>query len=186
MALPILPRLRRRREQPDVAEPTTTAPPAADTPRVRRRPLPPPGRLRREQRAILRVREERLRDLGGLVLEMHRRDAFRADLIEERCLELVGLEERLHELDTLLMAASALRRPARAARCACGAPILFGSTFCASCGRTVSTGAAASCTGCGRPLAADAHFCASCGRSVTELPEVAAPVALPQPARPEE
>jgi hypothetical protein len=185
MALPILPRLRRRREHPDVAQAPAAAPPAADVPRVRRRPLPPPGRLRREQRAILRVREERLRDLGGLVLEMHRRDAYRADLIEERCLELVGLEERLHELDALLAAASSVRRPGRAARCACGAPILFGSTFCAACGRTIAAGAAATCGGCGRPLAADAVFCASCGRPVAEVsaPE---PVALPQPARPEE
>jgi hypothetical protein len=50
----------------------------------------------------LRVREERLRDLGGLMLEMFRRDQFRQDLLVERCEELVAVDERLRELDTLL------------------------------------------------------------------------------------
>src|SRR5437588_5455615 len=100
------------------------------------RRLPPPSQLRRDRRALLRVREERIRDLGGLMLEMYRRDQFRQDLVVDRCTELVALEERIAELDALLSAAMSVRhRPA--ARCECGAPILWGSKFCATCGRAV-------------------------------------------------
>ena len=107
-----------------------------------RRTLPPPGQLRRDRRALLRLREERIRDLGGLMLEMYRRDQFRQDLVVDRCTELVALEERIAELDALLSTAMSVRhRPA--ARCECGAPILWGSKFCASCGRPVSASAAA-------------------------------------------
>jgi hypothetical protein len=112
------------------------APVPAGTP-VRRR-LPPPGQLRRDRRALLRLREQRLRDLGGLMLEMYRRDQFRQDLLVERCSELVALEERVAELDALLATALSLRqRPA--ARCECGAPILWGTRFCPTCGREVAT-----------------------------------------------
>jgi hypothetical protein len=145
-----------------------------------RRSLPHPGQLRRERRALLRAREERLRDLGGLMLEMFRRDQFRQDLLVERCDELLALDERLQELDTLLAASVSARRPAPAARCACGAPLVWGSHFCANCGRPVSaTPPVVSCAKCGAPLAADAKFCAVCGHSVSdELVE-----ALPAPAQ---
>ena len=43
--------------------------------------MPPPGVLRRERRTRSRHAEERLRDLGGLMLEMYRRDQFREDLL---------------------------------------------------------------------------------------------------------
>jgi hypothetical protein len=143
-----------------------------------RRSLPHPGQLRRERRALVRAREERLRDLGGLMLEMFRRDQFRQDLLVERCDELLALDERLQELDTLLAASVSSRRPAPAARCECGAPLVWGSHFCANCGRAVSaTPAVVSCANCGSPLAADAKFCAVCGHSVSgELVE-----ALPAP-----
>jgi hypothetical protein len=100
----------------------------------RRRPAPAPGELRRERKALLRLREERLRDLGGLALEMYRRDRFREDLVLERCAELVGLEARVHELDALLGAGRGFRR-GRTARCDCGAPLLWRARFCANCGR---------------------------------------------------
>jgi hypothetical protein len=105
-----------------------------------RRTLPPPGQLRRDRRALLRLREERIRDLGGLMLEMYRRDQFRQDLVVDRCSELVALEARLAELDALLSTAMSIRhRPA--ARCECGAPILWGTKFCGSCGRAVGAAA---------------------------------------------
>jgi hypothetical protein len=124
--LPLLPRL--LRQQSD-------SPPA--TPGRRRRTAPAAGELRRERRALLRLREERLRDLGGLALEMYRRDRFREDLVLERCAELIGLEARIHELDALLGGPRALRGARRSARCNCGAPLLLGARFCASCGRPV-------------------------------------------------
>jgi uncharacterized protein YjiS (DUF1127 family) len=79
--------------------------PAAPSTRAIRRTLPPAGRLRRERRDLLRSREERLRDLGGLVLEMFRRDQFRRELLLERCAELVSIEDRIAGLDTLIAAA---------------------------------------------------------------------------------
>lgn len=81
------------------------------------------------------LREQKLRDLGGLSLEMYRRDRFREDLLLGRCAELIGLEARIHELDVLLGSARPAAGSTRSARCECGAPLLWGSRFCASCGR---------------------------------------------------
>jgi hypothetical protein len=108
----------------------------------RRRPAPPASELRRERRALLRLREQKLRDLGGLSLEMYRRDRFREDLLLERCAELIGLEARIHELDVLLGAVGRAPGVPKTARCACGAPLLWGSRFCASCGRPAAAEAA--------------------------------------------
>ena len=127
--LPLLPRLlRQQSDSPPATEPA---------PGRRRRTAPAASELRRERKALLRLREERLRDLGGLALEMYRRDRFREDLVLERCAELIGLEARVHELDELLGGPRALRGARRSARCACGAPLLLGSRFCANCGRPV-------------------------------------------------
>lgn len=156
-----LPFLSRRR-----AEAPRGEAPAAEGPAPARRPLPPPARLRRERRTLLRVREERIRDLGGLVLEMYRRQGFRQDLADEQCAELVSIEDRLHELDALLAVAVGSRRSAPAARCECGAPILWGSHFCANCGRALGDQPVVACRNCGTALAAGAQFCAGCGRQV--------------------
>jgi hypothetical protein len=125
-----LPRLRREPSAGEDAKPSAPPP--------RRRPAPAPGELRRERRALLALREERLRDLGGLALEMYRRDRFREDLVLERCAELIGVEARIHELDALLGSPRALRRARGSARCECGAPLLWRSRFCANCGRPVA------------------------------------------------
>jgi Double zinc ribbon len=125
--------------------------------------LPSAGAIRRERRALIRAREQQIRDLGGLTLDMHRRGSFRQELLDEKARDLVALEERLQELDSMLAAATAARRTGSAPRCACGAPILWGSHFCSNCGRP--TGAAVvTCASCGAPLPADARFCANCGR----------------------
>ncbi|MGI9111487.1 MAG: hypothetical protein ACR2GT_04730 [Gaiellaceae bacterium] len=134
--LPLLHRLLPQRSGSDAenGQPAAATPAA---PKPRRRPTPPPGELRRERRALLRLREERLRDLGGIALEMYRRDRFREDLVLERCAELIGLEARIHELEALLGNAKPLAGVPRSARCDCGAPLLWGSRFCANCGRPV-------------------------------------------------
>jgi uncharacterized protein YjiS (DUF1127 family) len=118
--------------------PAPDSPQQSPTPRAVRRALPPAGQLRRERRALLQVREQRLRDLGGLMLEMYRRDQFRQDLLVDRCVELQRLEERLAELDALLAAAVSRGRTRPSARCECGAPVFWGSKFCAQCGRPVA------------------------------------------------
>jgi hypothetical protein len=68
---------------------------------------------------------------------MYRRDQFRQDLLVDRCVDLQQLEERLAELDALLAAAVSRGRARPSARCECGAPIFWGSKFCAQCGRPV-------------------------------------------------
>src|SRR5438552_16625667 len=101
------------------------------------------------------------------MLEMYRRDQFRQELLVERCDELVALDDRLQELDTLLAAAVSARRAAPAARCSCGAPLVWGSHFCANCGRPVAANPpVVACTKCGSALAAEAKFCAVCGHVV--------------------
>src|SRR5262245_5548936 len=98
--------------------------------------------LRRERRALLLLREDRLRELGGLTLEMYRRDHFNETLIVERCAELVAIEARASEIDALLQGARGLKRRGSAI-CVCGAPILMGARFCPSCGRNLIDDAAA-------------------------------------------
>ena len=114
-----------------------------------RRALPPPGVIRRERRIVQRQREDKLRDLGGLMLEMYRRDTFREDLLADRCNELLGLDARLRELDEMLAAA---RRRIPAGRCECGAPLPWGSHFCPNCGRPAGERAVVACAECGHPL----------------------------------
>jgi Double zinc ribbon len=133
--------------------------------------LPPPGTIRRERRALIRTREERIRDLGGLTLDMHRRGSFKQELLDEKARELLVLEQRLQELDSMLAAATAARRPGGAPRCACGAPILWGSHFCSNCGRPAGA-AVVTCASCGAPLPADARFCANCGHVAESAEEV--------------
>jgi Double zinc ribbon len=156
-----MPFLSRRRDEAPPEPPAAEAAPAPQ-----RRPLPSATRLRRERRTLLRVREERIRDLGGLVLEMHRRQGFRQDLVDEQCAELVSLEDRLHELDSLLAVSVNARRAAPSARCECGAPILWGSHFCANCGRPHGERPVVACESCGAAIPAEAKFCAACGKAV--------------------
>ena len=122
----------------------------------------------------MKAREERVRHLGGLTLEMYRRSSFRDQLLIEQCREIVALEDRLRELDSMLEAVATARRAP--ATCECGAPVPWGSHFCANCGRPVGAEPVVACEGCGHPLSADATFCAHCGRPVETSDE-----AEPQP-----
>ena len=131
-----MPRLPGFRRAPDGESPSPAVPPSS--PRAVRRALPPAGELRRERRSLLQMREARLRDLGGLMLEMYRRDQFRQDLLVDRCAELATLDERLVALDSLLAVAVSRGRTRPSARCECGAPVFWGSKFCAQCGRPAS------------------------------------------------
>ncbi|HXG75918.1 MAG TPA: hypothetical protein VNJ53_05060, partial [Gaiellaceae bacterium] len=99
--------------------------------------VPPARELRRERKALLELRESRLRDLGGLALEMYKRDRFNAALVVERCAELVAIEARVHQIDALLDGSAGLLGGGRPL-CVCGAPLLVGARFCASCGRQLA------------------------------------------------
>jgi hypothetical protein len=125
--------------------------------------------MRKERRMLARRRELELRDVGGLAVEMARRDRFRPELIYERATDVLRLEERMNELDGLLMAVAVAPRGLRAAHtCRCGAPLLPGSHFCSHCGRPSSLARPVlTCTHCDQPLPADTNFCAFCGNPVT-------------------
>jgi hypothetical protein len=131
--------------------------------------VPGPNEMRRERRALARQREVEMRDVGGLTVEMVRRDRFRPELLFERANDVLRIEQRLHELDAMLLATvAAARGPLRTIpHCHCGAPLPPGFHFCANCGRP-APGAppVAVCGHCGQPLPAEANFCASCGNSV--------------------
>jgi len=92
---------------------------------------PHAGRLRRERRGLLKARAEAVSHLGGLLVEMYRRGAFRDDLIAERCSVVLGIDARLAEIDELLHARREIPR------CTCGAPLFRGARYCATCGRSV-------------------------------------------------
>ncbi len=63
---------------------------------------PHAGLLRRERRALGKAREDELHELGGLLVEMYRRGAFREDLLAERAAQVVGIDARLAEIEELL------------------------------------------------------------------------------------
>ena len=90
---------------------------------------PHAGLLRRERRALLKAREDALSELGGLLVEMYRRGAFRDDLLAERAAAIVGIDGRLAEIEAILHTGR------HVPRCECGAPMLRGSHFCPNCGR---------------------------------------------------
>jgi predicted nucleic acid-binding Zn ribbon protein len=79
---------------------------------------------------------------------------------------VIAIEGRLREIDELLEVSVAQRREGVGHRCTCGAPIQWGSHFCANCGRQVGEEPIVSCTNCGNALPADAQFCANCGTAV--------------------
>ena len=169
MRFRLLDRIRHRSERASQESPA---------PLVRR--APSPGALRRERKAILKAREERIRDLGGLTLEMYRRSTFRDELLIEGCREIVALEERINDLDAMLAATTSARRAPRA--CECGAPVPWGSHFCANCGRPVGAEPVVACENCGHPLPADAKFCAGCGREAGPTEQEAVEAETPAPA----
>jgi hypothetical protein len=141
--------------------PPQEAPPPPPPPQQGRPPTA--GQVRRERRALVRTREDRIRDLGGLMLEAYKRDRLKPELFFEQCAEIVSIEERIMELDGAL--ASLTRRTlAEANRCACGAPLVWGAHFCANCGRPVGEAPVVACAHCGNPLPAEATFCSNCGR----------------------
>ena len=129
--------------------------------------LPGPSRLRRERRSLLRLRENLLRDLGGLMLEMVRRDQFRQDLLLERCAELTELDARLAELDGLLAVSFSMRRTAgRALRLRRTDPSrreLLPALWPAGCpgGRMNDQGGI--CPRCATPFEPGQGYCLECG-----------------------
>jgi hypothetical protein len=51
------------------------------------------GQLRRHMRELDDLREERLRDLGGLALEMYKRDRFEGRLLWSKAAEIAAIDD---------------------------------------------------------------------------------------------
>lgn len=105
-----------------------------------------------------------MRDVGGLAVEMVRRDRLNPDLLVSRAHEVLLVEQRMHELDSLLAAEISVRGLRHVPHCKCGAPLPPGVHFCSHCGRpAASAPVVRSCEHCGQALPAEANFCPSCG-----------------------
>jgi hypothetical protein len=135
--------------------------------------VPPPRELKRERKALLEMREERLRDLGGLALEMYKRDRFNAGLVVERCAELVAIEARVQEIDALLDGTALVARrrrcsvylwcadpPGREVLCDVWTHTWRQARFQA---RRWGSGSMTTCANCGGPLATGQEYCLVCG-----------------------
>jgi Double zinc ribbon len=177
---PLVPGLLRRRRAADVngGDPAAVDAGGDEAPAMpqvgpQRVPMPTRGQLRRERRLLVAEREERIRDLGGLMLDMYRRNQFRQALVFDRCNELLAVERRLRELETLLTASSAPGGIGVYGRCVCGAPLFWGGHFCTNCGRAIPDAPIVSCARCSNPLAADARFCPACGSYIEAAAESA-------------
>ena len=131
-------------------------------------PEPDPATLQRERRELTARREIEMRDVGGLAVEMVRRDRFNEDLLVSRAHEVLALEQRMHDLDSLLVAEATARSYPNLAYCKCGAPLIPGVHFCGHCGRpATTTPAVVTCSRCGQALPADVNFCSFCGNPAT-------------------
>lgn len=129
------------------------------------------GPLHERRRRLVSARETTLRDLGGLMLEMYKRNRFREELLLDKCEEVLAIEVEVAHIDQRLFQLappnSAGQRPI--GRCECGAPILPGQNFCGVCGRAFATlTQTRSCERCGGGLRPGDTFCANCGTSAPD------------------
>ena len=120
---------------------------------------------------MLDLREQAIRDLGGLIFEMFKHDRFNEELVRERCLELLELDRRLDELDELLPGG---HRPgaARALRVRRGAaavlPLL---PQLRQPGAHSVVSASRSCPHCGAETGPGQEYCLSCGHRLGRAPQ---------------
>ncbi|UGS37695.1 zinc ribbon domain-containing protein [Capillimicrobium parvum] len=122
-------------DQPAGTEPATE--PAAPTFLAR-------GRMRRRLRYVRRAREVALRDLGGLVFDMHRFGRDRNDLVDQKLTALSALDAEMRALGQALEdpdGVTVLREPGLASCARCGALHASDAHFCSTCGLPVGKGA---------------------------------------------
>ena len=110
------------------------------------RPERPPsiGQLRRERKRLWAERQENVYHLGGLALDLKRREllgdplvAKRADVITEMDLRILDLDEQLNEADERRRRGR-VREPDPVGYCmSCGAPHQSEAAFCFRCGARI-------------------------------------------------
>ena len=108
---------------------------------------PPPswltrGRLRRRLRFLRSARELGLRDLGGLVFDLHRFQRERPDLVEAKLAALTAIDDERRRLEEALddrRDVDVLREPGLASCDGCGALLASDARFCSNCGKPTTT-----------------------------------------------
>ena len=96
------------------------------------------GRLRRRLRYLRSARELGLRDLGGLVFDLHRFERERPDLVKAKLDALAELDAERRRLETVLddrREVDVLREPGLASCAACGSLLASDARFCSNCGK---------------------------------------------------
>ncbi|MBC7462211.1 MAG: zinc ribbon domain-containing protein, partial [Thermoleophilia bacterium] len=151
------------------------------SPSARERVASAAAPLHERRRRLVAARESTLRDLGGLMLEMYKRNRFREELLLDKCEEVLAIEVEVAHVDQRLFQLA----PPNAAgmrpigRCECGASIHPGQNFCGVCGRSFTTlTQARACTTCGSGLRAGDQFCGTCGH---EAPDMLQSIEAPGP-----
>lgn len=103
-----------------------------------------PGRIRADVKLwqLAREREARIRDLGGLALEMVRRERLNPDLLAAEAGRILELERLAAEVDSPPPPPG--QEPERdgvtEVLCTCGWALEPGSRFCPHCGRPTAPG----------------------------------------------
>lgn len=163
---------------PSMGKPAGTAPSRSKrgkrggVPSARERVASAAAPLHERRRRLVAARESTLRDLGGLMLEMYKRNRFREELLLDKCEEVLAIEVEVAHVDQRLFQLA----PPNAAgmrpigRCDCGAPIHPGQNFCGVCGRSFSTlTQSRACLKCGAGLRAGDLFCGTCGHEAPDM-----------------
>lgn len=100
------------------------------------------AQARRRARYLRKVHELGLRDLGGLVLDLHRFGRERGDLVEAKLAALQRTHDELRALEELLGArrpVTELREPGLGGACpSCGGLHGSADAFCSSCGHALA------------------------------------------------
>jgi hypothetical protein len=96
------------------------------------------GRMRRRLGYLRSARELGLRDLGGLVFDLHRFERERPDLVKAKLDALAELDAERRRLENVLgerREVDVLREPGLASCAACGALLGSDARFCSNCGK---------------------------------------------------
>ena len=143
--------------------------------------VPSASQLRREIRSLVEKREIDIRDLGGLTLEMVRRERFKPELLAERAEDILAGEDRIRELDLLLNPPGGRRTSSSGgSACKCGTPLEAGARFCWRCGRPNEAAMPlVPCRRCHEALPADAEFCPRCGATTALAPDESETIVRP-------